>query len=63
MKVTIEKNELVIRLPLEDPKLSGSGKTMVFASTHGNLKTDCMHPVSKKPITVGVNAYFKAEAK
>lgn len=59
MKVTIEKNELVIRIPLEDPKPSASGKTMTVASSHGNTKTDCIHPKSKQPITVGVNAYYK----
>lgn len=60
MKVTIEKNEIVIRLPLEEPKPSASGKTMVVASTHGNAKTDCVHPKSKLPITIGVNCYYKA---
>jgi len=62
MKVAIEKNELVIRLPLEEPRKSVSGKTMVIASTHGNQKTDCLHPKSKQPITVGVNAYYKSDA-
>lgn len=61
MKVSIEKGELVIRIPLEEPRASASGKTMVVASTRGNQKTDCLHPKSKRPLTVGVNAYFKAE--
>lgn len=59
MEVTIEKGMLVIKMPLEEPKASGSGKTMVIASSHGNVKTSCIHPKSKQPITVGVNAYFK----
>ena len=58
MKVTIEKNELVIRLPLQTPTPSTSGKTLVVASTHGNKETTAM--VNGKPITVGVNAYIKA---
>ena len=59
MKVTIEKNELVIRLPLGEPKPSASGKTLVVASTHGNQKTGVM--LKGREITVGVNAYVKPE--
>jgi hypothetical protein len=57
MKVTIEKNELVIRLPLQEPTPSGSGKTLVIASTHGNQKTGVQF--KGKEVTVGVNAYIK----
>lgn len=56
MQVTVEGNELVIRLPLETPKLSGSGKTMLVATTRGNVSTDAM--VHGKNITIGVNAYI-----
>ena len=59
MKVTIEKDELVIRIPLQEPQKSASGKTMVVASTRGNQKTGCIHPKLKQPITIGVNAYCK----
>ncbi len=38
MKVSIEKNELVIRIPLVEPKPSQSGKNLIVASTHGNVK-------------------------
>ena len=62
MRVTIEKNELVIRIPLCEPRPSASGKNMVCATTGGNFKSDCLHPKSKEPISVGVNAYFKAQA-
>lgn len=61
MKVTIEKGELVIRIPLQEPRPSSSGKNLVVASTGGNVKTDCLHPKSKQPITIGLNAYYKAE--
>lgn len=60
MKVEIDKkaNELVIRLPLQEPTRSASGKTMVVASTHGNQATTAT--VDGKPVIVGCNAYVKA---
>jgi len=59
MTVEINKaaNELVIRLPLETPQPSKSGKTLVVASTHGNIETTA--EIDGKPITVGVNAYIR----
>ena len=55
--VRIEKNELVIRLPIQNPPVpSGSGKTLVVASTRGNFRSTAM--VDGKPVTVGVNAYI-----
>jgi hypothetical protein len=44
-------------MDLEDPKPSASGKTMVVASTHGNMTTDAR--IDGKPIIIGVNAYIK----
>jgi hypothetical protein len=35
---------------------SQSGKTLVVASTRGNLKTTAM--IDGKPVTVGLNAYI-----
>jgi hypothetical protein len=62
MKVTIEKGELVIRLPLNDPPvLSGSGKTLVVASTRGNQRTEAV--VHGQPVVVGVNAYIHKPAR
>ena len=55
MKVTVEGNELVIRLPLQTPRPSASGKTMVVATSGGNKQTTA--EVNGKPVTVGVNAY------
>ena len=53
----IEGNELVIRLPMSDkPERSASGKTLVVASTRGNLQTDCV--VQGKNVVVGINAYI-----
>ena len=57
MKATIENGELVIRLPLnKTPVPSGTGKSLVVASTHGNQKTDAV--INGQPIIVGVNAYI-----
>ena len=53
----MENNELVIRIPLEKPKPSSSGKTLIVASTGGNVQTDV--EVNGKPIFVGLNAYIK----
>ena len=60
MKVTIEKNELVIRIPMTKPTPSVSGKTLSVASSHGNIKTDC-ELKGYGPISVGLNAYVKKE--
>lgn len=49
-------NELVIRMPLQTPTPSASGKTMVVATTRGNLRTDAK--VNGKELTIGVNAYY-----
>lgn len=59
MQVPVEGNELVIRLPLEMPKLSSSGKTMLVATTRGNVTTDAM--VDGKNVTIGVNAYISKD--
>ena len=57
MTVKIEGQDLVIRIPLQNPPApSASGKTLVIASTRGNVRTDAM--VDGKPVTVGVNAYI-----
>jgi hypothetical protein len=57
MQVTIEGNELVIRIPLlPEPTRSKSGKTMLVATSGGSVVTEAM--VDGKPITVGLNAYI-----
>lgn len=57
MKVTIEGNELVIRMPMQEPRPSASGKTLVVASTSGNKTTDVM--VQGQPVVIGLNTYIK----
>jgi hypothetical protein len=60
MTVKVEGDELVIRVPLQKPEPSKTGKTLVVASSKGNKTTEAeveTHPGKK--IVVGVNAYIK----
>lgn len=57
MQVKIEGNELVIRIPMQEPRPSSSGKTLVVASTNGNKKTDVQ--VQGQNVVIGLNAYIK----
>ena len=57
MEVKIEDGKLIITIELQDPTPSASGKTLVVATTHGNVVTDCI--IEGKPIVVGLNAYIK----
>ena len=56
MKATIEGKELVIRIDLQEPTPSTSGKTLVVATTHGNTVSTAT--VNGKPVTIGINAYI-----
>lgn len=57
MKVTIENNELVIRVLMQEPRPSASGKTLVVATTSGNKTTEAT--VNGKPVIIGLNAYIQ----
>lgn len=57
MNVEIKNNKLFIEIDLEKPTPSSSGKTLVVASTRGNVVTSA--EVDGKPITIGLNAYIK----
>ena len=57
MFATIEDNHLLIKIPLQTPRPSSTGKTLVVATTGGNVATTAT--VNGKPVTVGVNAYIK----
>jgi hypothetical protein len=60
--VTIEKDELVIRLPLNKPPIpSATGKSLVVASTRGNQVSQAT--VQGQPVIVGVNAYILRPAR
>jgi hypothetical protein len=56
MKITIEGGILKIEMPMQTPTPSASGKTLVVATTRGNVKTGAT--VDGKPITLGLNAYI-----
>lgn len=58
MKAEIIGKNLVITIELQKATRSASGKSMVCASTNGNVTTDCI--VDGKPLTIGLNAYYKA---
>lgn len=58
VKVSVEKGELVIRLKMDkNPKPSGSGKSLVVASTRG-IHT-CDLEVDGKALKLGVNAFIE----
>jgi polysaccharide deacetylase 2 family uncharacterized protein YibQ len=57
MKAEIKNGNLVITIPMNPKSVpSASGKTLVVASSHGNVKTDA--EVDGKSVTVGLNAYI-----
>ena len=56
VNMSIKDGKLVIVCDLEKGTPSASGKTLVVASTHGNIKTALIH--EGKSITVGLNAYI-----
>lgn len=57
MEVKIENGKLIISIDLQEPTPSASGKTLVVATTHGYVTTDCV--IDDKPVVVGLNAYIK----
>ncbi len=57
LKAEIKDDRLFIEIDLEKPTPSASGKTLVVASTHGNIVTSA--EVNGKPLIVGLNAYIK----
>jgi hypothetical protein len=58
MQTEIRDNKLCIEIDLEKPTPSASGKTLIVASTRGNVVTTA--EVDGKRITIGLNAYIKA---
>jgi hypothetical protein len=56
MKVTVEKDKLIIEIGLS-PHPSKSGKTIVIASTAGNIPTTATY--DGKPVILGLNAYVR----
>ena len=56
IEAKIEGKKLIITCDLEEGTPSASGKTLVVASTRGNMKTDLT--IDGKPLTIGLNAYI-----
>lgn len=56
MEARIEDGKLVIELPLEKPRLSSTGKTLLVASTRGVQRTGARF--KGKPISMVVNAFI-----
>ncbi len=61
LSVSRDGDTLVIRIPIQKPTPSATGKTLVVASTRGNQKTGLQ--IDGKDVHVGVNAYVYAEPK
>jgi len=61
LNVTREGDTLIIRIPIQVPWPSSSGKTLVVASTHGNQRSGIQ--IDGNDVFVGVNAYVYAEPK
>lgn len=56
MTTEIKNGQLIITIPLQAPRPSASGKTLVVATTGGNKATTAI--VEGKPVVVGLNAYI-----
>ena len=56
LTVRIENGRLIIDAPLESPTPSASGKTMVVASSRGNLKTGLL--IEGRELTIGFKAFY-----
>lgn len=59
MKVTIDEKakKMTIEVDLQTPAPSASGKTLVVASSRGNIQTEAK--IDGKPVTIGFNAYIR----
>lgn len=57
MKAIIKDNILTLEIPLQPPRRSASGKTLVVATTSGNITTTAT--VNGQPVIIGLNAYIK----
>jgi hypothetical protein len=57
MIASIKDNTLHIAIPLQAPRPSSTGKTLVVATSGGNVTTTAT--VDGKPVTIGLNAYIK----
>jgi hypothetical protein len=61
MKAKVQGRNLVIELPLEEPKMSGSGKTMLVASSHGVRQSKVK--IDGKKVLVVANAFYHPDER
>jgi hypothetical protein len=54
--VSADKKTLVVEIPLEKPHASSTGKTLIVASSGGNVATSVI--IDGKPVKVGLNAFI-----
>ena len=57
METKIEDGKLIIEIDLQESTPSASGKTLLVATTHGNVPTECV--IDGKKLVIGLNAYIK----
>jgi len=57
MEAKIENGKLIVTIPIQEPRPSVSGKTLVVATSGGNKATAAV--INGKPIIVGLNAYIQ----
>lgn len=58
MKATLKNGSLIIEIPANEvPTPSKSGKTLIVATSNGNMATTAQ--VNGKPVIIGLNAYIK----
>lgn len=57
MKAEIKNGKLIIEIDVQKPTPSKSGKSLVVASSNGNVATTAV--VDGKPVIIGLNAYIK----
>jgi hypothetical protein len=57
MHAMIKDGNLVVTIPVGSPRASKSGKTLVVATSGGNVVTNAL--VNGKAVTIGLNAYIK----
>jgi hypothetical protein len=60
VKSKIKNGRLVIDLPLQKPKLSSTGKTLIIASTYGVQSSAAQY--KGKPISIVANAFVYPDA-
>lgn len=58
-KTEIRDGKLIVEIDLQAPAPSSSGKTLVVASTRGNILTS-VH-IDGKPVILGLNAYINKD--